>query len=335
MLSGNHQLRRKLTDGGAMADTHVNRANRRDRVAHAFELALAELPTLAQQDLTEMARAATRVTSLGTPSPLRQLTPRRLALGIAAALALALATPLLAGINPLDEIAQLTGIREEPPPAPSAGYQPADVPYVSVQPLMRYIGSDKPVIPSTALVTRNGRRIVFVVSRPDYTSRYTQLSVHARPVTIGAQIGNAVAITAGLTPCDRVVISPPQTLGDGDRIRSYAEDVADNGPSIDYSVLFAGRPQAPASPIEGGIAAQDGNQVVIGITYSGTTPPPGAHYVFHAPNGAVQDIPYKLNANARVPEDVLKQGEPVGSVELEDATGKPLARATLDWYCTS
>lgn len=119
-------------------------------------MALRELPAVMRQDLAQMARAATSAPDEISPSRLRWLTPRRLVVGVAAVLALALATPLVAGINPLDEIAQLTGIREHPPSVPSAGYQPADVPYVSVQPLMRYLDSDKPVVPWTALVTRNG-----------------------------------------------------------------------------------------------------------------------------------------------------------------------------------
>lgn len=318
-----------------MPKTHNDPARRRDPIADAFDTAVRDLPTLTEETLSEMVRAATTTPHQITPTPSRRIAPRRLALAVGAVLALAFAAPLLAGVNPLDTIAQLTGISEQPPVPASLGYQPADVPYVSVQPLMRYIGSTKPIVPLTAVASRGGRDVVFVVSRPDYTSRYTNLNIYARPVTVGARVGNAVAITTGLTACDRVVISPPGSLRDGDHVRSYAEDVADSGPSIDYGVLFAGLPRAPVSPIEGGIAWQDGSQVVIGITYSGATPPAGSHYLFRAPNGTVQDIPYKPNANARVPEAALLQGEPVGSATLVDQNGTAIARAALDWYCTS
>lgn len=318
-----------------MPKTHNDPTRRRDPIADAFDAAVSDLPRLTGETLMEMVRATTTTPHQGTPNPSRRIAPRKLALAVGAVLALTFAAPLLAGVNPLDMIAQLTGIREQPPLPASAGYQPADVPYVSVQPLMRYVGSTKPIVPLTAVASRDGRDVVFVVSRPDYRSRYTNLNVYARSVTVGARVGNAVAVTTGLTACDRIVISPPESLRDGDHVRSYAEDVADTGPSIDYNVLFAGLPRAPVSPIEGGIAWQDGSQVVIGITYSGATPPAGSHYVFRAPNGTVQDIQYEPNANARVPETVLEPGEPVGSATLVNQNGATIAQAALDWYCTS
>lgn len=318
-----------------MPKTHNDPTRLRDPIADAFDAAVRDLPRPNGEILMEMVRAATTTPPQGTPNPSRRIAARRPALAVGAVLALAFAAPLLAGVNPLDTIAQLTGIRERRPLPASAGYKPADVPYVSVQPLMRRIGSTKPIVPLTAVASRGGLNVVFVVSRPDYTSRYANLNIYARPVTVGARLGNAVAVTAGLTACDRVVISPPESLRDGDHVRSYAEDVADTGPSIDYNVLFAGLPKAPMSPIEGGIAWQDGSQVVIGITYSGATPPAGSHYIFRAPNGTVQDIPYARNVEARVPETVLEQGEPVGSATLVNQNGTAIARAALDWYCTS
>jgi hypothetical protein len=242
-------------------------------------------------------------------------------------------TPLLAGLNPLEEIAQLTSIREKPPSVSAERYEPADVPYVSVQPLMRYVGSSLPVVPAAAVATRDREDVVFAIARPDYQGQYVQLQVEARPVSLGQRIGNAVIVSAELTPCDRVVVAPPLTLDAGDRIRSYAEETAE-GPDIDYNVLFGGRPKAPTSPLEGGVASQD-REVVIGITYAGDPPPLGARYVYRAPDGTEQQVSYKSIVNVRVRQGVLRQGQPVGSVTLYTASGEVLAEGMLDWYCTT
>lgn len=314
-----------------MAEMNATAGHLRDRLAAIFERAGASLPTLSGEEISEMARIASSRSERAKPIRFRF---GQVALILAAALALGFAAPLVAGINPLDEIAQLTGIREEPPPSPAAGYKPADVPYVAVWPLMRYLGTSAPVVPGAAVATRDGKQVVYLVSRPDYEGRYTQLQVEARPVTVGQRIGKAVVITSGLTPCARVVVAPPESLQSGDYIRSYAEDVP-NGPTINYNLLFGGGPPASTPPLGGGIAWQQGNVVGIGINYTGTQPPPGAYYVYRAPDGTVQKLPYEPIADARIPVDLLKQGNPVGSVELRTAGGNVLAQATLEYFCTS
>src|SRR5262249_57423241 len=109
---------------------------------------------------------------------------RRPVLVAAIAAMLALAGPLVAGVIPhLDQIARLTGIREQPPRS-GGPFQPADVPYISVQPLMRYLGTDEPVVPAAAVVKRNGRDVVFtvpIVSYPAGESSTTQIKVQAQP----------------------------------------------------------------------------------------------------------------------------------------------------------
>lgn len=317
-----------------MTDSSATAGRVRDRLADVFERAGASLPTLSGVEIREMARIASARSVQAKPARLR-FSARQVAIVIAAALAMGFAAPLLAGINPLDEIAQLTGIREESPSGPVAGYKPADVPYVSVLPLMQYLGSSQPVVPAAAVTARGGKQVVFVASRPDYQGQYTQLHVDARPVTVGRTVGKAVVITTGLTPCARIVVAPPASLESGDSIRSYSEQVTDNGPTIDYKLLFGGRPPAPTSPLGGGIAWQQGNTVGIGITYTGPQPPAGAYYLYRAPDGTVQKLPYTPIIDARIPVGLLKQGEPVGSVELRTPTGHVLAQATLEYYCTS
>lgn len=317
-----------------MAETDAASGLLQDWLADVFERAGASLPTLSGEEIGEMARVASSRSVRAKPGRFR-FSARQMGIVVAAALAMGFAAPLLAGINPLHEIAQLTGIREEPPPRPVAGYKPADVPYVSVLPLMQYLGSSQPVVPAAAVTTRDGKQVVFVASRPDYQGQYTQLHVDARPVTVGRKVGKAVVIASGLTPCARIVVAPPASLQSGDSIRSYAEQVTDNGPTIDYKLLFGGRAPAPTSPLGGGIAWQQGNTVGVGINYTGPQPPAGAYYLYRAPDGTLQKLPYKPITNARIPVGVLKQGEPVGSVELRTPRGDVLAQATLEYYCTS
>jgi RND family efflux transporter MFP subunit len=63
--------------------------------------------------------------------------------------------------------------------------------------------------PAKALATRNGESVVFRIDNG-----------HAReiPVTTGAPLGDMVEITGEISPGDRLVLSPPGALGNGDAV---------------------------------------------------------------------------------------------------------------------
>jgi multidrug efflux pump subunit AcrA (membrane-fusion protein) len=64
-------------------------------------------------------------------------------------------------------------------------------------------------VSKNALVTRKGRTVAFVVERGQ---------VKETPVTLGPALGDLVEIVGGLQEGDRVVLNPPASLGDGDRV---------------------------------------------------------------------------------------------------------------------
>ncbi len=65
------------------------------------------------------------------------------------------------------------------------------------------------LVPRAAVRTDNGQSVVFVV---------TGETVERRAVKVGGADGDRVEVLAGLTPGDRVVVSPPATLAAGDRV---------------------------------------------------------------------------------------------------------------------
>jgi HlyD family secretion protein len=65
------------------------------------------------------------------------------------------------------------------------------------------------LVPETSVVTVGGKSVVFVVERG---------TAAAREVEVGPRRGASLPITAGLRPGDRVVVSPPPRLEDGDRV---------------------------------------------------------------------------------------------------------------------
>lgn len=65
-------------------------------------------------------------------------------------------------------------------------------------------------VPRTAIATRGGRAVVFVVEGD---------RVRAVPVTPGRPLGDLVAVGGGLRPGSKAVLRPPPRLGDGDRVR--------------------------------------------------------------------------------------------------------------------
>ena len=66
------------------------------------------------------------------------------------------------------------------------------------------------LVPENALVEAGGTVTVFVVERD---------VVHAQSVRIGERKGGRAAVEGGLRAGQRIVINPPTTLRDGDRVR--------------------------------------------------------------------------------------------------------------------
>jgi RND family efflux transporter MFP subunit len=69
-------------------------------------------------------------------------------------------------------------------------------------------------IPSTALVTGNHGTQVAVVDSND--------KVVLKSVRLGRDLGDSVEVVAGLSPSDRVINNPPETLAAGDPVRVAA-----------------------------------------------------------------------------------------------------------------
>jgi RND family efflux transporter MFP subunit len=74
------------------------------------------------------------------------------------------------------------------------------------------VGENRPrlAISKNAVVTRQGRTVAFVLQGSQ---------VKEVPVTVGPALGELVEITAGLKEGDRVVLHPPASLSDGDRVK--------------------------------------------------------------------------------------------------------------------
>jgi multidrug efflux pump subunit AcrA (membrane-fusion protein) len=66
------------------------------------------------------------------------------------------------------------------------------------------------MIPKAALVTRDSRTYVFLV---------TGNRVNLVPVSLGRAVNDLIEIAAGLKEGDRVVLNPPASLHDGSRVK--------------------------------------------------------------------------------------------------------------------
>jgi multidrug efflux pump subunit AcrA (membrane-fusion protein) len=69
-------------------------------------------------------------------------------------------------------------------------------------------------IPSTALVTGNQGTQVATLDSND--------KVVLKSVQLGRDLGNSVEVVAGLSPSDRIIDNPPETLAAGDAVRVAA-----------------------------------------------------------------------------------------------------------------
>ena len=63
-------------------------------------------------------------------------------------------------------------------------------------------------MPNNTVLTRNGRQMVAVVDAEDRV-RFT-------PIVVARDLGTRVVVSSGLTPSDRVIVSPNALLTEGD-----------------------------------------------------------------------------------------------------------------------
>lgn len=298
---------------------------------HRLQEIAARQPSLSAEEFGSLARSVSSGGFERARGRSRRRSRHRVVVFATLVVVAAMSAPLLAGmLDRLAEIAQQTGIEEQTPASPPPGYQPAEEPYVSVRPLMRYAGSDVPVVPRSAVTERRGREAVFIIDvAASQDGSDGTVAVRLQPVSLGRTYGKAVSIDAGLTPCAAVVVKPSRELRDGDRIRYYQGE----GPTIDYSNLFEGRPEAAPPPIEGGIAYEDDGAVILTIYHNEDPPPHGSWYEFSSKDGVAKRVPYGDPAEVRVPRESLEPGAPLGFVKLTAPSGEVLAQGPLDWYC--
>jgi len=69
--------------------------------------------------------------------------------------------------------------------------------------------ASRPAVPATAVTTRNGATVVFVVKNGRAV---------ATPVTPGETMGNLRAVMSGVSVGDKVIVSPPADLRSGDAV---------------------------------------------------------------------------------------------------------------------
>jgi multidrug efflux pump subunit AcrA (membrane-fusion protein) len=72
----------------------------------------------------------------------------------------------------------------------------------------------KTIVPSGAIATLNGAKVVYVVN--DGTVRVT-------PITLGPAFGSGFEVTRGPAPGTKIVNTPPPNLADGQQIKERTE----------------------------------------------------------------------------------------------------------------
>lgn len=234
----------------------------------------------------------------------------------------------------LGKIRQDTGIYENRPARATRTWTAAQLPYLSVQPLMHYVGVDQPVVPTASIVTRDGKRIVFVLASVpnELPDQHGRVKVTAVPVTIGEAIGKATIISSGLTACAEVVAEPPAALQPGDSIETYIGGSEDSL-RIDFRALFGARAAAPLPRIQGGIAHQAGPGEVTVNVVDEQPSKTASVYLYSGPDGTTQQIPYSSSVDFTVATAHLRQGKPIGTITILSNAGGTIATGHLEWYC--
>lgn len=315
-------------------------------IERLLQQAAEDIEELTPQEIDAMARRATASsTSHQLPRRRRRAVVTVSGLILSMFLVAAWGGPVLGAMRDLlDEVAERTGLRENPPASAPPDYQPAPIPYVSVVALMNYIGSDEPVVPQTAITMRNGEQVVFVLTPPvvlyDDDQPQPEWNVAARPVTLGREIGRAVVISDGLIPCEPVVVSPPPELEHGDTILTYHAVTGGENLTLDYQVLFEGAERVRPS-LTGGIARLEDGLAELSIVYHGTAPE-GSTLLYVSPSGTRLEVPFVPSTGVegpepivliRVPTDSLRYGEPVGHVSVFGPDGSLIAQNRLEFAC--
>jgi multidrug efflux pump subunit AcrA (membrane-fusion protein) len=70
-------------------------------------------------------------------------------------------------------------------------------------------------VPTSAMIFRQAGSELATVSAND--------KVVMKPVTIGRNFGTEMEVLSGLSPTDRVIVAPPDTLSNGDAVRLLAD----------------------------------------------------------------------------------------------------------------
>jgi multidrug efflux pump subunit AcrA (membrane-fusion protein) len=78
-------------------------------------------------------------------------------------------------------------------------------------------------VPATALISGDHGTQVAVLGDGD--------KVVMKPIQIGRDFGDSVEVVAGLSPSERVIDSPPETLQTGDQVQLAATPPAGTGPA--------------------------------------------------------------------------------------------------------
>ena len=69
--------------------------------------------------------------------------------------------------------------------------------------------------------------------------------VELRPIKLGRNLGRDVEVLAGLTPADRVVDSPPDSLTNNEAVRIEGSPAQASSPAEAAAPAFAAEPPAP------------------------------------------------------------------------------------------
>lgn len=281
-----------------------------------------------------LCRSMAQVATQGVGQGQRRWGRRRFVAALSVAVIAGGSVAAAAAVDRLVMTRQDTGVYERRPARTPHTWTAAQTPYLSVQPLMQYLGADVPVVPTAAIVTRGGKRVVFaLVAVPnELPEQHGRARVAAVPVTVSNSIGKASVITSGLTPCAEVVAEPPPALQSGDSIETYVGG-SEESVHIDFNVLFGGRAPAPPPRIEGGISHGAGPSRVAVSVVDQQANPGSALYKYTAPDGATQRIRYARSVEFTVQTVHLRQGQRIGTMEVLSNGGQVIAKGSLDWYC--
>jgi len=92
-------------------------------------------------------------------------------------------------------------------------------------------------VPTSALIFREHGMEVATIGSDD--------KVELKPVTLGRNLGTEVEVVSGLSPSDRVINSPPDSLGAGDKVRIAGQQSNASGGDAGNAASF--RDEDPAS----------------------------------------------------------------------------------------